>query len=282
MLSRFLPSDWSANDPIAIIAGQGGIGSYVYELALAAQEKKAPIRLLALKGETTAELKALFAPEHMREVTVGDLGGLLKSLKELGAKGVIMAGQVTPGRLFKDVFPDLRAVALIAGLKEKNAETIFGAICKEIEKEKIRVLDARSFMDDNMAEKGVMNRGDEKVTEDAVEHAIHIAEQVAALNIGQSAVTRKGTVLAVEAFEGTDQMIVRAGQFDANEKIFIKTEKGKQDYRFDIPIFGLKTLDILLSANVKNVVLKTDGVIIPRKKEVLNRAKEAKVSILGY
>ena len=180
------------------------------------------------------------------------------------------------------MFPDLRAVALIASLKEKNATTIFGAICNEIEKEKIRVLDARCFMDDQMADKGQMVRGDEKVSEEAIEHAIHIAEQVAALNIGQSAVTRKGTVLAVEAFEGTDQMIARAGQFDASEKIFVKTEKGKQDYRFDIPIFGVKTLNILLSANVKNVVLKTDGVIIPQKAEVLSRAKEAKVSILGY
>lgn len=282
MLSRFLPPGWAADAPLALIAGQGGTHSYPWELVRAAQAKGADLRLIALKGETTEELKGLFSSDNIREVTVGDLGGLLKALRELQTRGVILAGQVTPGRLFKDVFPDLRAVALIASLKEKNAETIFGAICTEIEKAGPKILDARTFMDDQMAQKGWMTPSKEKVSSDALDHAIAIAEKMAALNIGQSVVTRKGTVLAVEAFEGTDQMIQRAGQFDANEKIFIKTEKTKQDYRFDIPIFGLKTLNILLSANVKNVVLKTDGVIIPQKLEVLSQARQAGVGILGY
>lgn len=282
MPSRFLPASWPSSHNITLLCGQGGQNSYPWELIHAARGKNVKINLLALKGETSDEIKALFDENSRREVAVGDLGGMIKALKQLNTNGLIMAGQVTPGRIFKEVFPDMRAMALYASLKERNAETIFGAICMELEKDGIQVLDARTFMDAHVAEKGVMVKGEEKVKEEAIAHAVNIAEKMAELNVGQSVVCRKGTTLAVEAFEGTDAMIARAGQFDANEKIFVKTEKTRQDYRFDIPIFGFRTLEKIIEANVKTVVLKSEGVIIPQKEKVLQLAKEKKITILGY
>jgi DUF1009 family protein len=269
MKSRFLPEGWDG--PIAILAGQGGVGSYPYTLAQSAREMGADLRLLALKGETSDELKQLFDKEHLREVAVGEIGGAIKALKELGAKGVIMAGRVTPGRVFDKVFPDLKAMTIWMGLKEKNAETIFGAICAEFEKEGIAVLDARSFLDNALADNGIMVKGSEDVPAEAIEHGIKIAEAQAQLDVGQGVVVRKGTVLAVEAFEGTNAMLERAAQFKTEGKIFVKTVKAHQDYRFDVPIFGLTTLEKCAASSIKTVVLKSDGVIMIGKAEVLKK-----------
>jgi DUF1009 family protein len=293
MSSRFLPSGWSTSDRIALLSGQGGIGSYPWQLWHNAQSSGFALPIVSMRGETSAELSSAasayfakkdpaFPSSGVIQANVGDLGALIKALKTFGARGLVMAGQVTPGRILKDVFPDLRAMTLILSLKEKNAETIFGAVSAEIEKEGIKVLDARSFMDAEMASNDVMIQGSERVKPEAIEHAIKVAEAMAQNDVGQCVVTRRGTVLAVEAFEGTDAMIERAATFKTEEKIFVKTVKRNQDYRFDVPIFGLKTLENLAKASIKTAVLKSDGVIIPQKAEVIERSKQYKISILGY
>jgi UDP-2,3-diacylglucosamine hydrolase len=282
MSSRFLPAQWSSATPIALLAGQGGEGSYPYLMARRALDLGVPLRLIALKGETDAALASLFPAAHQAQVAVGDLGALLKANRQLGVGGLIMAGRVTPSRLFREALPDLRAIALLASLKEKNAETIFGAVAAEIEKEGVRVLDARVFMDADMASVGHMSVGREKVAEDALAHGIKIAEAMAQYDVGQSVVVRKGTVLAVEAFEGTDAMIARAADYKADAKVFVKTVKARQDWRLDVPIFGLPTVEGLARAKVGTALLKADGVIIPDRSRVLTRAHQLGIQIIGY
>jgi len=282
MISGFLPAGWSDDTPLILLAGQGEEGSYPYELAERALVKKAAISLLALKDETSPAVMGLFDPREIRIAPIGDLGALLKAIKELGGKGLIMAGRVDTGHVFKDFFPDFRAIALMAGLKERNAETIIGAIAGEIEKINVQVLDARTFMDDSLADEGWMVKNSESVSAEAIEHAVKIAEGVAQLDIGQSVVTRKGTVLAAEGFEGTDAMLARCAGFKTDHKIFAKTVKARQDYRFDVPIFGLKTLESLAAANIRTAVLKKGSVIIPQKEAVLACAKREGIAVFGY
>ena len=277
-MSRFLPETFDPSRPLALIAGQGR-----YPVLLAARAKKAGIsvRLIELGGETTPELIASF-PEHERSaVKVGQVGKLLKELKRFDVGYAVMAGQVTPGKLFQGLHPDLKAIRMLAGLDRKNAETIFGAIGDEIEQAGVHLLDARVFMDEDLAEEGVMVKGKEKVETEHLAHGIEIARENARLDVGQGVVVSRGTVLAVEAFEGTNAMIERAGQFGAKICLFVKLGKPKQDTRFDVPVFGLKTLQAMKNSGVLSAVLQSNHVLILNKEKVLQEAKDKKITLIG-
>ena len=153
LMSRFLPDDFDSNKTLALIAGQG-----IYPQLLAERARKAGIslRLIELGGETSPELVESFPTSERSAVKVGQVGKLLKELKKLGASYAVMAGRVTPGKLFRGLHPDLKAIRMLAGLERKNAETIFGAIGEEIEKTGIHLLDARIFMDEDLAEEGIL------------------------------------------------------------------------------------------------------------------------------
>ena len=277
-MSRFLPDDFDPSRPLALIAGQG-----IYPQLLAERARKAgiPIRLIELGGETSTELINTFTENQRSAVKVGQVGKLLKELKKLDAKYAVMAGQVTPGKLFKGLHPDLKAIRMLAGLDRKNAETIFGAIGEEIEKAGIHLLDARVFMDQDLAEEGVMIQGKEKIEPEHLMHGIEIARENARLDVGQGVVVSRGTVLAVEAFEGTNQMLERAGKFGAKNCLFVKLAKPKQDTRFDVPVFGLQTLHAMKDAGIGNVALESGSVLLLEKNEVLIEAKKLGIGLMG-
>lgn len=278
-LSRFLPPDYDAARPIAIIAGKA---SYPVVLVEAIRKLGIPLRLVAFEGETETELIDGFEPEMRRVIKVGQLGHMLKALQKLGAHYTIMAGQITPRKLFRGLYPDLKAMTLLASLQQRNAETIFGAITQEIEQLGIRQLDARSFLDDCVATSGVMTGGKLKISTETLKHGIFIAKACARLDIGQSVMVSRGTVLAVEGFEGTDSMIERSGNFGAKHPVLIKTVKPQQDYRFDVPVFGERTLRKMIAANIRLAALEADNTIILNKPKVLEQAKKAGIQLYGY
>jgi len=278
-MSRFLPEDFDASRPLALIAGQG---NYPVLLAQRARNAGIQIRLIELGGETSPELIESFSESERSAVKVGQVGKLLKELKKFGAGYAVMAGQVTPGKLFKGLHPDLKAIRMLAGLDRKNAETIFGAIGDEIEKAGVQLLDARIFMDEDLAEAGVIVKGKEKIEPEHLAHGIEIARENARLDVGQGVVVSRGTVLAVEAFEGTNAMLERAGEFGAKNCLFVKLGKPKQDKRFDVPVFGLQTLKTLNEANIKNVALESGSVLLLNKGEVIKEAKTLGIGIIGF
>ena len=277
-MSSFLPDNFDASRPLALIAGQGN-----YPILLAERARKAGIslRLIELGGETSTALVSSFPDDERSALKVGQVGKLLKELKKFNTGYAVMAGQVTPGKLFKGLHPDLKAIRMLAGLDRKNAETIFGAIGDEIEKVGVHLLDARVFMDEDMAEEGIMVKGKERIEPQHFSHGIEIARENARLDVGQGVVVSRGTVLAVEAFEGTNAMLVRAGTFGAKNCLFVKLGKPKQDTRFDVPVFGLKTLFAMQEAGIKNAALETDSVLLLDKPEVLKQAKKLGIGLIG-
>ena len=277
-MSVFLPDDFDARRPLALIAGQG---NYPVLLAQRARNAGIQLRLIELGGETSPELIESFPDDNRTSVKVGQVGKLLKELKKFDAGYAVMAGQVTPGKLFKGLHPDLKAIRMLAGLDRKNAETIFGAIGDEIEKAGVQLLDARIFMADDLAEEGAMVKGKEKIEPEHLAHGIEIARENARLDVGQGVVVSRGTVLAVEAFEGTNAMLERAGKFGAKNCLFVKLGKPKQDTRFDVPVFGLQTLKTLSKANIKNVALASRSVLILDKGTVIKEAKKLGVGVTG-
>ena len=277
-MSRFLPENFDTTRPLAIIAGQGS-----YPILLEERARKAGIHicLIELGGETSPDLISSFPENQRSAVKVGQVGKLLKELKKFAAGYAVMAGQVTPGKLFKGLHPDLKAIRMLAGLDRKNAETIFGAIGDEIEQARVHLLDARVFMDDDLAEEGVMVKGKEKVVPEHLNHGIEIARENARLDVGQGVVVSRGTVLAVEAFEGTNAMINRAGTFGAKNCLFVKLGKPQQDTRFDVPVFGLQTLQSMHDAGIKNAALETGSVLLLDKVEVFKQAKKFGIGLTG-
>jgi DUF1009 family protein len=115
-----------------------------------------------------------------------------------------------------------------------------------------------------------------------LDHGIHIAREVARLDIGQGCVVRKGTVLAVEAFEGTDEMLRRAGAFKTDGALFVKTVKARQDFRFDVPCFGLRTLETMREAGITAAALEAGRVLMLDKPAVLAQAKAWGISLAGF
>jgi len=277
-MSRFLPENFDASRSLALIAGQG---QYPVLLAERARQAGISVRLIELGGETSPELVDSFAMDERSAVKVGQVGKLLKELKRLGAGYAVMAGQVTPGKLFKGLHPDLKAIRMLAGLERKNAETIFGAIGDEIEKAGVHLLDARVFMDQDLANEGIMVKGKEKIDPEHLAHGIEIARENARLDVGQGVVVSHGTVLAVEAFEGTNSMLERAGKFGAKNCLFVKLGKTKQDTRFDVPVFGLQTLQAMKDAGIENAALESGSVLLLDKSEVLKHAKKLSIGLSG-
>lgn len=278
-LSAFLPPGYDPRRPVALIAGQG---DYPILVAQAIRRAGIPLRLIGFEEETRAELVASVPEAERRILLVGQLGKMLKALREFDAGYAYMAGQITPRRLFKGLHPDLKATQILLSLKRRNAETIFGAIAREIEAIGVTLLDARAFLDDHLAGTGCMTGRSFPIEDEYVQHGVTIARECARLDIGQGCVVRKGTVLAVEAFEGTDEMLRRAGGFKTDGALFVKTVKVRQDFRFDVPCFGLRTLETMREAGLAAAALETGRVLMLDKPAVLAQAKSWGISLAGF
>jgi DUF1009 family protein len=278
-LSAHLPAGFDPKRPLALIAGQG---RYPMLVAEAVRRAGVPLRLIAFEEETPPELVASFPDSERRVLLVGQLGKMLKALKEFGAGYALMAGQITPRRLFKGLHPDLKATQILLTLKRRNAETIFGAIAQEIAAIGVELLDARAFLDDQLATRGPMTGRSFPIEPDYVSHGITIARECARLDIGQGCVVRRGTVLAVEAFEGTDEMLRRAGAFKTEDALFVKTVKAKQDFRFDVPCFGQRTLEAMREARISAAALEAGSVIVLDREAVISQAKSWGIGLLGF
>ncbi len=278
-LSKFIPPDFDPEATVALLAGKG-----VYPEAMSYELDRRNIKhvLIAFEDETSKELWEKFPSDKRQMLNVGQLGKLLKSVSAFEAKYAIMAGQITPKKLFRGMKPDLKAIMILASLKKKNAETIFGAVASELGGVGVQMLDARSFMDSSLAPLGFFT-GDRswKISDSDLEHAMSIARECARLDIGQGCVTSRGTVLAVEAYEGTDAMLERAGSFGANDCLFAKTVKPAQDYRFDVPVIGERTIRKLDGANIRNVAVEAGKVIILEPEKTRKLAQDLGIKIFG-
>jgi len=276
--SRFLPTGLDPSRPVVVIAGKGRYPSLLIESARA---RGAQVRLVSFEEETDPTLIATFADADHRAIPVGKLGQMLDALRDLEAAGAVMAGQITPRKLFTGMVPDLKLIALMASLKERNAETIFGAVAAEIEQAGVRMLDARAFLDDHLATPGPMTGFFSAVSSEERAFGLRMAQEMARLDVGQAVVTAKGTVIAVEAFEGTDNMLRRCAATGGKEMLLTKTAKHAQDWRFDVPCFGLKTLESMAEGGVRRATLQADAVIMIDKSAVIARAKELGIYLEG-
>src|SRR6266850_5828446 len=163
----------------------------------------------------------------------------------------IIAGQIAPRNLF-DLRPDWKALLVLAKLKQRNAESIFAAIADELAKVDVELLPATSFLEDCLAPRGLIAGPKlSRREEEDVDLGWKMAKEIARLDIGQTVIVKNGTVLAVEAFEGTNDAIKRGGALAREGAVMIKVAKPNQDVRFDVPVIGVETVRVAAEANLR-------------------------------
>jgi UDP-2,3-diacylglucosamine hydrolase len=260
-----------------LIAGKG-----VYPLLLAREARHRGVKrivVLAFKGETDRSIASLADEIHW--IYVGQLQRMLDILKTTGITNAIMAGQITPSNLFT-VRLDSAMLGLLSGLKLKNAETIFGAVGARLAEVGIALLPASSFMESFMPAAGVITKRGPTDTENTdITAGFKIANAVSALDIGQTIVMKSGTVIAVEAFEGTNQAILRAGKLAGKGTAVIKVAKHGHDMRFDIPVVGQDTIRTLYKAGASALAVEAGRSIILEKEIVAKMADSANICIVA-
>lgn len=265
---------------IGIIAGSG---SYPGIFASAAR-KAVPegLRLVAagFHEETGKELEK--AVEAMDWFRVGQVGKVLKFFKKHGVTESVMVGQVAPRNLF-DLWPDLRTLKLLSGLKERNAESLFGAIAGELHKDGIELLPATTFLDDLLPAPGhICGPKLSERDETDVRFGFSLVKETSRMDIGQSIVVRRGTVLAVEAFEGTDACIRRGGELGKGKDVtLVKVSKPGQDMRFDVPVIGPRTVKSCREAGVRVIAVEARKTLLLEKEAIFEACEAGKVSLVA-
>ncbi len=266
-------------NPLGIIAGNR---SLPLVLAKEARAQGIPrITAVAFEGETNPAITGLV--DEIEWMRVGQLGKMIKALKNQGVKQCVMAGQLAPKSLF-DVRPDLRGVAMLLRLKEKNAHTVFGAIADELIKDGIELISAVPWLKPVMPE-GTFLIG-RKLSEEQkfdVAFGLKQAKEISALEIGQSVVVKDGVVLAVEAFEGTDKCLARGGQLAGKHRggVAVKVAKEGHDMRFDIPCVGPRTIETCLEHGVDVLAFEGGKTLLLDEDEVKALVGKNKFTLLS-
>ena len=263
------------DQPLGLIAGNN-----TYPLILAREARAAGVKRIvaaAFTGETDPRLAELV--DQIEWMRVGQLGRLIHFLKECGAREAVMAGQIHPGNLF-NLRPDLKALMLLGKLRTRNAETIFGGIADELAKAGVTLLQATVHMEKYLAAPGIIagSRLSRREEED-VRYGFEIAKQVSALDIGQTVIVKGGTVLAVEAFEGTNEAIRRGGALGRKEAVMVKVSKPRQDFRFDVPVIGMQTLQAAAEARIRVIAVEAGKTLLLDRDAMREEAQKRGITL---
>jgi DUF1009 family protein len=260
---------------LGIIAGSGA-----YPRVLAQAARAAGVKTIIVAAFTNETDPALTQHVDLVEwLRVGQLNRLLKFFRGQDVRHAVMAGQIAPRNLF-DLRPDWKGLLLLAKLKERNAESIFRAIANELAKVEVDLLPATSFLEDQLAPAGLIAGPKlSRREEEDVDFGRKIAKEIARLDIGQTVLVKNGTVLAVEAFEGTNDTIKRGGALARKGSIMVKVAKPNQDMRFDIPVIGVETMAVAAAANIRVIAIEARRTLLLEKERVVRQAAESGISI---
>lgn len=243
---------------LGIIAGKGAYPRVLAESARA--QGVARLVAVAFRGETERGIE-----RYVDEVTwlrVGQLQALLDVFARSGVRQAVMAGQITPTHLFR-IRPDRKFLDILSRLPERNAQTIFGEVGAELREVGVELKPASLFMEAAMPSPGVLTARSPSERE-AMDIALGMeaARLTSGLDIGQTVVVKEGTILAVEAFEGTDEAIRRAGRLGGPGAVVVKVAKAGHDMRFDIPVVGERTLRVLRKAGATALAVQAGRCIL--------------------
>lgn len=265
-------------EALGLIAGRG---AYPCQLARSARAQGVKrLVVFAIKGETDRAIQR--QADEVIWLHLGQIEALVAAAKQAGITKVVMAGQIRPTRLFH-LRPDARAFALLRQLRTKNAQTIFGAVADELQRAGVELLPAHCFMETEMPAAGVLGcRGPTDREQGDIRLGVLVAKVTSGLEVGQTVVIKEGTILAVEAFEGTDAAILRAGKLGGPGAVVVKVAKRGHDMRFDIPIIGLRTFKMLKKAGVSCLAVEAGRTILLEREKLVAEADRLGIAFVAF
>ncbi len=262
---------------ITIIAGKGAYPRLLAESARAQGVRR--IAAIAFRKETNPIIARVADEVHW--IYIGQLGRMLNALKDTRIPVAVMAGQITPTHLFR-MRMDLLLIRLLRRLPERNAETIFRAIGEAIQAIGVVLLPASSFMEKHMPQAGLLTRRAPTESEmDDFRLGFRVAKKTSGLDIGQTVVVKQGTILAVEAFEGTDATILRAGKLGGPGASLVKVAKSGHDMRFDIPVIGLHTVKSIRKAGIRAVAVEAGKAILLEREAIVRKLDTMNATLIA-
>lgn len=268
---------------LGLIAGNGRFPFLVLE---AARQMGHEVTVVAIKEEAFKDLEAAAAapgpPAAVHWISLGQLGGWLKILTQAGATQAVMAGQVKHTKIFGGIVPDLTALSVLTRLKARNTDAIIAAVADVMRDHGIELIDSTSLLTPMLASAGVMTerRPSEDEQKDLA-FGYRMADAIAGLDIGQTIVVKHQAVVAVEAMEGTDETIARAGHLAGPGFSVVKVAKPGQDMRFDVPVVGLATIQAMRIAGATVLSLDAGKALMFEREAMLASANEAGIAVVG-
>jgi len=260
-----------------LIAGNGKFPFLVLE---GAKRAGASIAVAAIREETDPEIERL--AERLTWVGIGQLGKMLRFFKNEGVKKAIMAGQVKHVQIFSGAIPDVRMLKMLLRLPRRNTDTLIGAVASELATEGIELIDSTYFLQDQLPQPGTLTKRSPDDSERGdIEYGLEIANEIGRLDLGQTIVVRDRACVAIEAMEGTDEVIRRAGQLVRGRLTVVKIAKPDQDMRFDVPVVGVPTIESMVESGATCLCLTADKTLMFNREEMIDLANRKKIAIVA-
>ena len=266
---------------IGLIAGNGRFPFLVLD---AARSQGHDVTIIATKEEAFPELNdaATRAGADIHWISIGHLGKCISLLKDAGVSQAVMAGQVRHAKIFSGIVPDWEMGKVLARLISRNTDGLIGAIANVLKEHGIELMNSTTLIQPLLARPGVFtSRAPTDQEAKDLDFGCRIADQIAALDIGQTIAVKHQAVVAVEAMEGTDEVIARAGHLAGPGVCIIKVAKPRQDMRFDVPVVGFATLQAMRVAGAALLSIDAGRTLLLDQDAVRASANEAKISIVG-
>jgi UDP-2,3-diacylglucosamine hydrolase len=260
-----------------LIAGNGQFPFLVVE---GAKKQGAELSVVAIKEETDPRIDGV--AENVQWVGIGQLGKMISYFKKNGVTKAMMAGQVKHVQIFSGALPDVRMMKMLWNLPRRNTDALIGGVAEEMRKEGIELIDSTHLIPDKLAPHGVLTKRKPDDSErENIEYGLQIANGIAGLDLGQTIVVRASACVAIEAMEGTDATIRRAGDLANGKLTVVKVAKPDQDMRFDVPVVGLPTIEAMIGAGASCLSITAGKTLIFDREEMLERANKEKICIVG-
>jgi len=276
-MQRVHMNDGGNSRIIGLIAGGGQ-----FPLLIAEAAQKEGIRVIAVAHHDETDPKLSEQVDDIVWVKLGQLGQLIKAFKIHGVKEALMAGTITKKRMFENIRPDLKGLAIMSKLAFFHDDDILRAVAKELAKEDITIIGSTQFLPELIAPKGCLTaRRPSRAEKEDIRFGWNMAKELGRLDIGQCVVVRKRTVLALEAIDGTDATILRGGRLAQEKAVVVKVSKPGQDLRFDVPCVGLETIRTLSQVNGAVLAVEAGNTLMFDKAQMIAEADMKHIAIVS-
>jgi len=262
-----------------LIAGNGDFPFLVLE---GARSKGIDMAVIAIREEASPALEQ--EAKRLHWISLGELSRGIELLHQEGVKHAVMAGQVKHNKIFSAIRPDWRLAKLLLALPRKNTDSLIGAIARVLQDEGIELVDSTKFLGSLLPATGVLTcRAPNESEAGDIEYGRRIARQIAGLDLGQTVVVRDRACVAIEAMEGTDETIERAARIAGGQRlVVVKVSKPYQDMRFDVPVIGARTIEVMGRSNATALAIDAGRTLLFKRDALIDAANASGIAIQAF